>query len=279
MHKSLYIFLLLIFTSPVYAFDIYNSVSWKNAIDKDGNTINNYNSTKKLINSHGLKHIRIYYHKSFLTDGKPDHHKIQRIALLSRQNPEFPISFDIEIGNNNKPETVLPTVIEVLDLYHYYGGKAPVGVYALLPQNTYGGINATKNPEKYVNLNKKYELIASKVDFLSPVFYNYDTEYNLWKSSVDLGMKEAKKYASKYNLKILPYFSISYFTRERSGKVIYITPLGQEETTKRLSYLKSKGASGVIIWDSSNYNQKDGSKPIANINQGWLKGTINFIKK
>lgn len=265
--------------SPAYAFDLYNSVSWETHKDKSGKVVKSYDDTRRFVNAQGMKHIRIYYHDSFLTNGKADSEKIKKIAMLSKQNPEFPISFDIEMGDNNKPESVLPRVIEVLDLYHKHGGKAPVGVYALLPQNTHGGKNAANNPQKYISLNKKYEIIASKVDFLSPVFYNYDQDYSTWKKSVDLGMSEAHKYASKHNLKIIPYFSISYFVREKSGRVKYIVPLDQAETTKRLAYLKAKGADGLIVWDSSRYRESSGKKPTADINQGWLKGITDFLNK
>lgn len=269
----------ILFTSQAYSFDLYNSVSWESHKNKSGKVVQSYDDTRRFINAQGMKHIRVFYHNSFLTDGKADSDKIKKIAILSRQNPEFPISFDIEMGNNNKPETVLPRVIEVLDLYRKHGGKAPVGVYALLPQNTHGGKNAANNPQKYITLNKQYEIIASKVDFLSPVFYNYDQDYNTWKKSVDLGMSEAHKYASKHNSKIIPYFSISYFVREKSGRVKYIVPLDQNETIKRLTYLKAKGADGLIIWDSSRYREISGKKPTADTNQGWLKGVTSFLNK
>lgn len=270
---------LFIFAQAAFSFDIYNSVSWEGHSNENGEKIQNYQKTRTFINSYGLKHLRLYYHDSFLTNGKPDSEKIKKIAILSQQNPEFPISFDIEMGDNFKPETVLPRVIRVLDLYHHHGGKAPVGVYALLPQNTYGGKHVLKNSKKFSELNKHYEIIAKKVDFLSPVFYNYDTTYELWRGSVDFGMMEAKKYAEKYNLKIIPYFSISYFVKDKNGDIDHIIPLGENETKERLSYLKQKGVNGVIIWDSNAYRLSNREKPVADIKRGWLKGVAEFIRE
>lgn len=277
MKKILSILIYILLIHKVSAYDIYNSVSWEQHINESNNLISNYQSTRTFINSQGLQHIRLYYHDSFLTKGKVDPVKIKKIVDLSKQNPELLISFDIEIGHNPYPETVLPTVINILDLYHQFGGKAPVGVYGLLPQNSYGGKYAISSQETLSTLNRQYEIIAKKVNFLSPIFYNYDTDYELWKQSVNFGMKEALKYSKKYNLKIIPYFSISYFIKDNEGKISYIQPLNDTETYKRLNYLRLKKIDGLIIWDSNRFRTKNGVKPIVDKNQGWLKGVRKFI--
>ncbi|WP_336006078.1 hypothetical protein [Acinetobacter pittii] len=94
-------------------------------------------------------------------------------AYISRKHPYIAISFDIEIGNKFKPQTVLPTVSQTLDLYHQYEDAAPVGVFAVLPQTVFGSKSMDQmNKKKYLKLNQEYKEISQKFNFLSSVIYN-----------------------------------------------------------------------------------------------------------
>lgn len=265
----------LLTISNVYAFDIYGFIPWKTHITTNGSVVSNFSLTKQYITQQGLKPIKVVYHKYFLTNDQPDPEKIRKIAEDSKLSPHIPISFDIEIGNRFAPKTVLPIVEETLRLYHHYGGAAPVGVYALLPQNTYGGKLDNRKTVLYTDLNKKYESIAKQVDFLSPVFYNYNQKnIDLWKKSVDFNMAESKKYAKKYNLKIIPYITSTYAERKEK---YYVEQMTGKEMQQRLSYLKNMGADGVIIWESSQgFERSSNGKPAIDFSKGWAKVVKDF---
>lgn len=260
--------------------DIYQFIIWNQYIDQNNKLYNNTKGFQKFLSENGLKQIRVIYHNRFLTKGKPDPEKIKKIADLSKRDPLIPISFDIEIGNKFKPQTILPTVNQVLDLYHQYGGAAPVGIYGILPQNVFGLEKMNKNTERqYTQLNQQYESIATKVDFISPVIYNiWFSDFNEWKQRTDYHLLEAKKYATKYNLKIIPYFSSSYLDKNFSKNRI-IKPLSEQEMKQRLTYIKSKNVDGIIIWDTSVGILENGEKPVFDANQGFGKAIIEFIKE
>ena len=259
--------------------DIYQFIIWNQYIDQNNKLYNNKDEFQSFLSRNGLKQIRVIYRNRFLTKGKPDPEKIKKIADLSKQDPLIPISFDIEIGNKFKPQTILPTVNKVLDLYHQYGGAAPVGVYGILPQDI-ASEKMNKNTEiGYTQLNQQYEGIATKVDFISPVIYNNSfNNFYKWKQRTDYHLLEAQKYAKKYNLKIIPYFSSSYLDKNFSKNRI-IKPLSEQEMKQRLVYIKSKDVDGIIIWDTSIGILENGEKPVFDANQGFGKAIIEFIKE
>lgn len=175
---------------------------------------------------------------------------------------------------------MLPIANETLDLYHKFGGSAPVGVYGILQQNIFGSElfnNAQKR--KYIELNKQYESIAKKVDFLSPVVYNlWFNNFEEWKARTDHHLAEGAKYAQKYNLQLIPYFSSSYLDKGFfKNKIIY--PLSEAEMKQRLEYIKSKNVDGIIIWDTSVGVLKNGEKPIFDANQGFGKVLIDSVEQ
>lgn len=279
MKKIFWILFLSITSSLAHAFTIYTFVPFRYHIDKSGKKIDGYAKSEKALLATGTKPIKVLYEKYFLTNGKPDIEKIKKVVADTKLNPEIPVSFDIEIGNDRKPETILPVVLETLKLYHTLGGAAEVGVYSLLPVSTEGELYKGKRVEGYQKLNQKYEPIAELVDFISPVIYNYNIrDINLWKSIADVNMKESHKYAKKYNLKIYPYITASYYLSKRNPitRMRLAELLSDKEMRDRLDYLKNQKADGVILWESSNTVQTDGQQPVIDLRKGWAKGIIDF---
>src|SRR5690606_7633636 len=122
----------------------------------------------------------------------------------------------------------------------------------------------------YKELNKEYESIAKQVNFLSPVFYNYNkNDFKLWKAAVDFNMAESQKYAKKYNLKVYPYIRATYSSEKFLGKRKASIQLTASEMEDRLLYLYKMGANGVIIWESSEIFELNGEKPILDFQKGW----------
>lgn len=265
-------------SSFVYAFDTFGFIPW--SMQEKAKVISNKEVIKKKLEENGVQRIDVVYHNRMLTNGLVDHEKIKKIALESMR--DVPISFDLEIGNRNKPETILPTLLAIIDLYHAYGGKAPIGVYATLPQNTFGGSKLTEKREtQLINLSKQYEVIANKIDFLSPVFYFYDgDDFDNWKKAVDFGMRQSHLYAKKYNLKIYPYITNSFRNSPKNPQTQgwTIELLDQKQMLNTLCYLKTKGADGAIIWASSQVVDTNGVKPVINVQAPWFKGVQKFEK-
>ena len=280
MKILLLMLIVLLSSTKLYSFELYQFIIWDQYIDQNKKFYSDKKKFQEFLYQNKLQPINVLYHHKFLTQGKPDHEKIKKIADFSKKHPDILISFDIEIGNKFKPQTVLPVVNQTLDLYHFFGGKAPVGVYGILPQNIFGLESIDKNTkEKYMSLNKQYENIAKKIDFLSPVIYNlWFRDFDEWKERTDFHLSEGKKYSEKYQLKIIPYFSSSYLDKGFfKNKIIY--PLSEQEMKKRLDYIKSKNVDGIIIWDSSIGILKDGRKPTFDSTHGVGKAILNFRKE
>ncbi|WP_353171584.1 hypothetical protein [Acinetobacter rudis] len=268
-------------TTPSHAFTLYGFIPWK--LEQENHIVTDKEKIKSILSSKGLQTIDVVYHNRMLSHGYVDKNKIKKIALDSQAHPDIPISFDYEIGTPSKPETVLPSLIAILDLYHAFGGKAPVGVYSLFPVNSYGGKKLTdEQKNKFIELNKQYEIIADKIDFISPVFYFYDNEdLSAWKKSVDFNLTQSLSIAKKYNLKIYPYITNSFRVSENDPKTgAWVTQaLTKKQMYKVLSYLKEKGADGAILWTSSGVKDLQGHPPVIQFKAPWFQGVQKFIKE
>ncbi|WP_227548568.1 hypothetical protein [Acinetobacter sp. ANC 4173] len=79
--------------------------------------IDGHSQTQQALYEVGTKQIKVLYENQFLTNKEPDLEKIKKIVEDTKKNPEVPISFNIEVGNDRKPETVLPIVLKTLSLF------------------------------------------------------------------------------------------------------------------------------------------------------------------
>ena len=114
LNKLVVVLILSIISSKGYCFDVYTFVPWKYYLEKG-----ELHQTKNLddyLTKFGTKKAFVIYPKGMFTQDKPDPIKIEKVAKLSRENSDALISFDIEIGNKMKPETILPTVEKTLNL-------------------------------------------------------------------------------------------------------------------------------------------------------------------
>lgn len=266
---------------PAYAFTLYGFIPWK--LEQDQQIISDPTVVKTILAEKGIKTIDVVYHNRMLSQGYVDHEKIKAIALNSQRHPEIPISFDYEIGTPSKPASVLPSLMAILDLYHAYGGQAPVGVYSLFPLNSYGGKNLSEQRQKQlIELNKQYEIIAKKIDFISPVFYFYDNQdLEAWKKSVDFNLTQSLAIAKKYHLKIYPYITNSFRISDIDPQTgTWVTQaLSKKQMYSVLTYLKQKGADGVIIWTGSRVKDQQGQIPIIRFDDPWFQGLQKFIQQ
>ena len=261
-------------------FVIYGFIPWR--YYKENNEIIKARNINQQLYHNGMKPIKVLYHSQLLTsDNRADTGKIKQVALDSQKEPDIPISFDIELGHRYKPETKLPLLMESLSLYHKFNGKAAVGVYSVLPQNPVGGQRLLGEKgkalqHKLIELNKQYQVLATQVDILSPVLYNYEGhDFELWKRAAKFLMDQAKIYAK--NKKIIPYIApyVTDSTYVSPNKYV-VQLLSYEEMMQRLTYLKQQGANGVIIWSGSSRTDKNNQPLVFDVSQGWAKAVKEF---
>ncbi|ETQ98103.1 hypothetical protein P673_1421 [Acinetobacter baumannii UH6507] len=284
LRKGFFIFLLSSMAiSNANAFEIYQYLRWHHIKEADGNIKYSEPPITNIgfFESKGLKKMNVVYSSYILTDGKADPSKIKKIVENSKLEPNVPICFDIEMGNGKNADDDLPVIIEALKIYKEFNGKAPIGVYAVLPQRIVQ-INKPLNEQQknqYVKLNKQYESLARYVDFLSPTLYFYSKKNTRnWNTQAALTMAEARKYADKYDLKIYPFVSLS--TWDAIGGKSYITPVSEIYMTNALLTLKKQGADGVVLWESAAAKSaKDKQFAIFDTNKDSFKAVINFSKK
>ncbi len=227
--------------------------------------------------SYGIQPVTVIYENKYFTNGKIDLKKIKKIALETALQPNVPVSFDMEFGHRFKPKTVLPYVHAILKSYRGYNSKTLIGIYATIPQNTYG-----LKPMGFVygRLNHQYDSLIDDVDFISPSLYNYSRyDVNAWLENTRFIIELAKKYSP--SKPIIPYIS-PIFRLGPSNKAIngnLVVELSEEEMNLRLQALYNLGAAGCIIWASSQDRTQDGQIPQFHPDKGWGKAVVKFIKR
>lgn len=262
--RNLLLLVLFLFHSQAWSarvFTVYAFLPWK--------------GTPQL-SDYGIKPIKVIYEAQMFTDGKIDKEKLNKIALDSMVAADIPVSFDIELGNRFKPETVLPIVQELLQTYAELKPKSLIGVYGILPQNIYSW---KSNTATFDALNKKYKSLINYVDFISPVLYNYDGKnLQAWAKSADYAMKAAKRYAA--GKPIIPYISpiIKLRSLDEIKNGTLVEELDEESMAARLQILYDLGASGCIIWASSQNRTKEGQFPLFDPGKAWGRAVVTFIK-
>ena len=267
LKSGLLIFLPWLLTSEIQAhepkFTVYAYIPW----DK---------KEEKIFTKYGIKSINVIYEKSYMTDAKIDKQKIRELALETLKDSSLPVSFDIEPGANLKAAAIVPAIQSILKQYRAYNTKNLIGLYATIPQNTYGRLSSDS---AYNKLNSSSKNLIFLVDFISPSLYNYDkNDFTKWWLNAQYTMNAAKKYSM--NKPIIPYISpiirLSSLSTIKNGHVV--RELSEEEMTKRLDTLYSMGASGCIIWASSQDRTQNGQVPQFNPQNGWGKAVVTFIK-
>jgi hypothetical protein len=243
-------------------FTVYAYIAWNNPIED--------------LSSYGIEPIEVLYENRLRTDGRIDREKIQKLAEEAALTPVRPLSFDLEFGNRFEPETLMPQVQAILHTFRRFNRQNPIGLYALLPQNTYGKQSQSFS---YEHLNSTYSRLKDLVDFVSPSLYNYEgRDLEAWIKTARYSLGMAKKYAP--SKPILPYISPVYRLGPAAGvkNGHVIVELGEEEMRQRITALYELGASGCIIWTSSQDRNEKGEKPRFSPNRGWGKAVVQFIK-
>jgi hypothetical protein len=259
------------------AFTIYAFIPYKDHVS--GGEISHVPSLDHYLDSIGLHKVDVVYENRFMTNGRADEKKIEAIAKVAKDSPAVPVSFDTEFGNRFHPETVIPEVLNVLGLFHQYNSITAVGVYATAPQNTYAW---KADIDRFDKLNEQYAVVANKVDFLSPVLYNYEgPDTAAWIRAAVYNMAAARKYNT--GKRVIPYVSpiirlqdSGINDQSQRGAVRMLT---EEEMKTRLQTLYNLGADGCIVWTSSGDRTSDGRVPVFDRSSGWGKALVDFANE
>jgi hypothetical protein len=227
------------------------------------------------LESLGIHRIDVVYENRYFTDKAPDRGKIEALARQDLAD-HLPISIDNEFGDRFKPDTVIPYTLQIIDIIRSINTKSPIGVYATAPQNTY----AWKPDLSHITeLSKKYVDVAAKVDFLSPVLYNYaGSDFDNWVKAAQFNIAEAKKYDT--GKPIYPYIStvvhLNPSGNDDVGMKGAVRPMSEAEMKARLEVLYKLGADGCIVWASSADKTTDGKQPYFDRMSGWGKALADF---
>lgn len=259
------------------AFTVYAFIPWQ--LHNEGGVPVKNPPLPEYLEKMGILRVNVVYDKYYLDDEEnPDEAKIKLLAEKMAGTPEQPVSFDTEFGKRYIPNTVIPRVLKTLEIFRRYNSTNPVGVYATAPQNTYGWRN---NSLIYDALNPAYAPVAEKVDFLSPVLYNYtEKDIEKWKKSARYNLDAAKGYNT--GKPIIPYISPTHFPPKIPNELnspVKVEHLTEDEMRERIRFLRDNGAAGCIVWASSRERDLAGKPVVFDAESGWGKVLVEYARE
>jgi hypothetical protein len=278
---------------PSHSFIVGEYLKFRSYKDSDGRVF----STKEYIENAwfeelGLQPINLVYASKYIDvkglDAEVNEDKLRSIARDA--NPALPVSLDAEewdklrfnpdaLAPNGK--SILKNLIDVVRTFKQTNPATKVGLYGEVPQNTYGFSDATTSI--YDKLNLKYLNLAAEVDFYSPSLYNYE-HYDgseiadrRWSLAAEYAIHSCKLMdnINHTNKSILAYLSPGWMSADKKQSY-----LNYEQMMFRLETLKRLGASGCILWLSSEAKESNSNENLVlDPNTGWLKAAVEFAHK
>lgn len=263
--------------SPGRSFKVYAFIPYTGYV-QNGVTIKaNFQQLQDYLNRLGIGSYNLIYENHIVDypDGDKTHgvindDKLGQLAKQAMANPGIIVSLDLEGWNRFDTLHTPDKLLDAIRDFKKISRTSPVGLYATVPQDTYG---YPKDTSFYNRLNKAYAKVAAAVDYFSPSLYNYKTADSVeWKKGVIFNIAACRKYGYPYK-KIIPYITpeikIGGYTRL----------LNYDEMLYRLQTLYDQRADGCLIWGSSQTRDAQGHRFTADENDGWLKAVKDFIKQ
>lgn len=260
-----------------HRFDVYGFIVYGGYVD-NGNEVNSsYKGLQQYLSYLGILKYNLIYESRILNyasddkakvNGELNLQKIKAFADEALQEPNVPVSLDLEGWKRFDTIKTPARMIAAIRAFRNSNKVSKVGLYATVPQNTYG---YPANINIYDKLNKAYAGVAAEVDYFSPSLYNYkNTNNNQWKKAASYSIAECRKYGYPAK-KILPYVTPEVTTNKITTLLTY------DEMMFRLQTLYDLGADGCLIWTSSSTRDANGKKVYVDANAGWLKAVKDFI--
>ncbi|MDE1160895.1 MAG: hypothetical protein PW792_02990 [Acidobacteriaceae bacterium] len=225
---------------------------------------------------YGIQPINLVYEgrlldveKSHPNDAAINVSKIDSVAESTKTKPGELVSLDMESWKRFDTPRTPALYVQVLKEFHKVNPKAKVGLYATVPQVTYGWTPDLAT--KYDHLNDDYRQVAALVDYFSPSLYNWDhaLEDKDWERAAAFAIHAARAYDP--NKPVLPYVTPEV---SRKGTTTFLT---YEQMAFRMQTLKRLGADGCIVWTGTAHGRKDGG--IFDPQSGWAKALIEAEQK
>lgn len=257
-------------TFNVYGFIVYGGYT------QNGQTVNSsYQQLQQYLLSFGIKKLNLIYENKLLDypngdigNGIPNINRIDSLGNEAKNDPNTPVSLDLEGWYRFDTVMTPRRLITVINEFKKVNSSSQVGLYATVPQNTYG-YSSTIN--KYDKFNKAYSAVAASVDYFSPSLYNYNgSDTSAWNKAAVYNINACNQYQFPAK-RILPYI-----TPEVTQNGV-TTLLSYDEMLNHLQTLYNLGAEGCLIWTSSKTRDANGNKIFIDVNSGWVKAIKDFI--
>jgi len=257
-----------------HQFNVYGFIVYGGYV-KNTTRVNASFGELQLYLSHlGVKKYNLIYENKLLdypkgdkSNGEPDLQKIDSLADEAMQEPDVPVSLDLEGWKRFDTVNTPKRMIAAIKAFKKTNKISKVGLYATVPQNTHAYADGINKYDKY---NKAYAGVAAMVDYFSPSLYAYTSTDSEWVKSAIYNIEACKKYGYP-DKKILPYITPVVIVNGVRVQISY------DEMTLRLNTLYQLGADGCLIWTSSLQRDSDGNKIYIDENTGWLKAVKDFI--
>jgi len=255
----------------VYGFIVYGGYM------QNGSPVNaSYKELQAYQARFGIRKYDLIYERKMLdfpagdkANGIVNIHKTDSLAARALQEPDILVSLDLEEWKRFDTLRTPKRILEAVQIFRKTNKQSKIGLYATVPQNTYGYDDKISRYDKW---NKAYASVAAAVDYFSPSLYNYkNTDGNDWKKAAAYSIDACRKYGY-LSKKIIPYITPEVTSKEKG----LTTLLTYDEMMFRLQTLYELGANGCLIWTSSSTRDANGKKLYIDENEGWFKAVKDF---
>lgn len=216
-----------------------------------------------------------------------DSTQIATAAASADSTGSTPVSLDLEVWDTKRfyptaatgnGQSIVQNLTEALTAFKADNPGASVGLYAEVPQNTFGWSATTT--ATYDALNPQYASVAALVDYYSPSLYNYGYDGTAtgdanWNSAAVYAVDQSHAFdtLNGTSKKVLPY--ITPVWTDSSGVSEFLT---YDQMMYRLKALRAAGADGCVLWiSSSQIDPSTGELLVIDTTSGWFKAVLDFM--
>jgi len=264
-------------------FKIYGFIVYGGYVQNGVNINANPTQIQQYLLPFGIYKVNLIYEPKLLdfpdgvkTNGIPNIRRIDSLSNLAKEDPTTLVSLDMESWNRFDKINTPPKYVQVINAFKAHNTLSQVGLYATVPQQTYGyssSINTPAAQNKFNALNMVYSNVAATVDYFSPSLYNYGgIDSVAWKNAAAYNVKACALYGFP-SKRILPYITPGVTVNGVDQMLSY------NDMMLRLEYLYSLGAGGCLVWTSSSSRDADGHKLYIDVTKGWGKALVDFAAK
>ncbi len=256
------------------SFKIYGFIVYGGYVQNGVNVNASYAQIQTYLLSYGINKLNLIYEQKLLdypggvkANAVPNIGRIDSLANLAKADPTTLVSLDMESWSRFDTVATPPKYDTVINDWKAIDTLSQLGLYATVPQNTYGYTSTIHSYDKY---NKGYSSVAARVDYFSPSLYNYNgVDSVAWENAAAYNVSACTLYGFP-SKRILPYI-----TPEVTVNGV-TTELSYNDMMLRLQYLYSLGANGCLVWTSSSTRDANGNKIYVDVTTGWAKALVDF---